>query len=378
MTAPKWNLQCNPTRIILPGKGGGETQHHKPVDFCNLSLFICFSFSSEFQPVIDAIILLTVQPPGPGPGPAPVRPRPGPAPAWPRPGPAPVRPRSRPRSGPGPGPGSGPGPVWPAPVRPRIPTGNRSGSGGIRGGEWWNDKIYVNVWFSDEQSQTNFYPPYLGPNIATSLQAELLIFRVDSLSLMKHGMITNGYPYTKSPYYKPPFCLTFKTIHSVDSDFLTFNHFLIPISYARILRLLTFDDDSDKLIPEFKSDLYLPCLNSSSLNSVLEFWNIWRRKRTRPIHGLKSALHKYRSFSIKNVILSDTHMITSWGLNYSPEEVHVENSYNVYTDGEFRIKLPERDWIAVYTQNVLDQGKLFSLDKKIVFVLPPTPKKWLT
>jgi hypothetical protein len=44
-------------------------------------------------------------------------------------------------------------------------------------------------------------------------------------------------------------------------------------------------------------------------------------------------------------------------------------------DGELWIKLPERDWIAVYTQNVLDQGKLFSLDKKIVFVLPPTPKK---
>jgi len=57
-------------------------------------------------------------------------------------------------------------------------------------------------------------------------------------------------------------------------------------------------------------------------------------------------------------------MITSLGLNYSPEEVHVENSYNVYTDGEFRIKLPERDWIAVYTQNVLDQGKLFLFIKK--------------
>ena len=57
-------------------------------------------------------------------------------------------------------------------------------------------------------------------------------------------------------------------------------------------------------------------------------------------------------------------MTTSLGLNYSPEEVHVENSYNVYTDGEFRIKLPERDWNAVYTQNVLDQGKLFLLIKK--------------
>ena len=34
-------------------------------------------------------------------------------------------------------------------------------------------------------------------------------------------------------------------------------------------------------------------------------------------------------------------MTTSLGLNYSPEEVQVENSNNVYTDGEFRIKLPE-------------------------------------
>jgi hypothetical protein len=134
-----------------------------------------------------------------------------------------------------------------------------------------NGRFYVNVWFSDEQSQTYFYPPYLWSKMATSLQPELLIYRVDSLSLVKHGMITNGYPYTKSPCYKPPFCLTFKTNHSVDSDFLTFNHFLIPISYARILSMLTFDDDSDKFIPEFKSDIYLPYLNSPSLNSVLEF-----------------------------------------------------------------------------------------------------------
>ena len=84
-------------------------------------------------------------------------------------------------------------------------------------------------------------------------------------------MITNGYPYAKSPFYKSPFFLTFKTGQTVNSNFLIFNDFLIPNSYGQILSLLTFDDDTDKFVPEYKSDLVLPFSDSLSLTNVLEF-----------------------------------------------------------------------------------------------------------
>lgn len=132
-------------------------------------------------------------------------------------------------------------------------------------------RFYVRVWFSDLQSQIYFYPTSIWERVPPSLHPELLIYPVEYLSNTPHGMITNGYSYSKSPYYKAPFFLTFKTNHSVEANFLTFNNFLIPNSYGRILAMLSFDDDTDKFIPEFKSDIFLPYLNTLSLNSVLEF-----------------------------------------------------------------------------------------------------------
>jgi hypothetical protein len=134
-----------------------------------------------------------------------------------------------------------------------------------------SDRFFVNVWFDDEQSQIYFYPSAIWNRMGPSVYQDILAFHVETLSNTTHGMITNGYAYSKSPFYKAPFFLTFKTNHSVDSNFLTFNNFLIPNSYGRILGMLTFDDESDKFIPEFKSDIYLPFQNSLSLNSVLEF-----------------------------------------------------------------------------------------------------------
>jgi len=134
-----------------------------------------------------------------------------------------------------------------------------------------NTRFYVNVLLADEQSQIYFYPPSIWERIGPSLQPGVLLFCTDSLSNITHGMITNGYVYAKSPYYKAPFFLTFKTNHSVESNFLTFNNFLIPNSYGRILSMLSYDDDSDKFVVEFKSDIYLPYQNTLSLNSVLEF-----------------------------------------------------------------------------------------------------------
>lgn len=133
------------------------------------------------------------------------------------------------------------------------------------------NRFYVNTWFSDSQTQTYFFPSSAWDNIGPSLLPGLLVFRTESLSQVPHGMITDGYPYTKSPYYKSPFFLTFKTDHSISSNFLTFNNFLIPNSYGRILCMLTYDDESDKFMPVFKTDFVLPYQNTLSLNSVLEF-----------------------------------------------------------------------------------------------------------
>ena len=132
-------------------------------------------------------------------------------------------------------------------------------------------RFCVNVWFVDEQSQKYFFPSTIWQRIGPSIYQDHLVFHVESLSNTPHGMITKSYAYTKSPFYKAPFFLTFKTNHSIESNFLTFNNFLIPNSYGRILGMLTFDDDSDKFYPEFKSDIYLPYQNSYSLNNVLEF-----------------------------------------------------------------------------------------------------------
>ena len=79
----------------------------------------------------------------------------------------------------------------------------------------------------------------------------------------------------------------------MDSNFLTLNHFLIPNSYGCILSMLIFDDDSDKFIPEFKSDIYLPYLNSPSLNSVLEFQIYDAEKRLVWFMDL-SQLYRYK------------------------------------------------------------------------------------
>ncbi len=130
----------------------------------------------------------------------------------------------------------------------------------------------MNVWFYDTDSQTYFFPPSIWETeIGPSALPDYLIFHVDSLSGVPHGMITDGYPYTKSPFYKAPYFLTFKTGHSTPSNFLTFNSFQIPNSYDRILSMLTYNDDIDKFIPTFNTDIQLPYQNALPLNNVIEF-----------------------------------------------------------------------------------------------------------
>ena len=132
-------------------------------------------------------------------------------------------------------------------------------------------RFYVNVYFTDLTSQLYFFTPTIWEKIGPSIEPGLLAFQVESLSNIPHGMITNGHPYSKYPFYNPPYFLYFKTGNSVDSNFLTFNNFQIPNSYGRVLCMLTYNDDIDKFKTEFKSDLHLPYFNTLSLNKVLEF-----------------------------------------------------------------------------------------------------------
>ena len=133
-------------------------------------------------------------------------------------------------------------------------------------------RFYVNVWFPNTEIQTFFFPPHIwNTKVKSNLFPNELVYRVSDLSGTPHGMITDGYPYAKSPYYKSPYFLTFKTDHSVPSNFLTFNTFQIPNSYGRILSMLTYNDDIDKFVSVFNTDIYLPYQKNLPLNSVLEF-----------------------------------------------------------------------------------------------------------
>ena len=98
-------------------------------------------------------------------------------------------------------------------------------------------------------------------------------YPVGSLSGTMHGMLTAGYPYSKSPYYTAPYLLYFRTRqHGIEPNYLSFNDFLLPPSYNHILALLNYDEITDKFVPSFNADVRLPYQNVLSLNSVLEFY----------------------------------------------------------------------------------------------------------
>jgi hypothetical protein len=102
---------------------------------------------------------------------------------------------------------------------------------------------------------------------------EDIFYPIEFLSNTKHGCLTNGFPYSRSPYYKAPYVLVFKTNLQLPDNYLIFNNFLKSNSYGCILALLTYDDDRDKFIPVYTSDVVLHHQPQSvMLNNVLEFY----------------------------------------------------------------------------------------------------------
>jgi len=68
----------------------------------------------------------------------------------------------------------------------------------------WYVMIYITfiLMFTYIQVQLYFYAPTIWGKKGPFIEPELLVFHVESMSNIPHGMITNIYPYLKSHYYK--------------------------------------------------------------------------------------------------------------------------------------------------------------------------------
>ncbi len=92
-----------------------------------------------------------------------------------------------------------------------------------------------------------------------------------ALSNYKHGFLTQGFPYTKSPFYVSPYFIKFKSNARIDSNYLMYNDFFHPNSYTTILALLNYDDTIDQFVPGFQIPIKLQNKDSLSINNLLEF-----------------------------------------------------------------------------------------------------------
>lgn len=92
-----------------------------------------------------------------------------------------------------------------------------------------------------------------------------------AISSYKHATLAQGYPYTKSPFYTAPYFIHFKSNARIKSNYLMYNDFFKPNSYATVLGLFTYDDISDKFVPGFLTPLQLKNNNELALNNLLEF-----------------------------------------------------------------------------------------------------------
>lgn len=128
-------------------------------------------------------------------------------------------------------------------------------------------EININI---PEKTKPFFLPKEYWTDLKDAHQNDF--YPVEMLSQVRNGSTANGFPYTRSPYYKAPYFLVFKSNYALTSNFLIFNDFLKPNSYTTVLALLTYDDDNDKFVPMYTSDIELYYHHSLSLNNILEFY----------------------------------------------------------------------------------------------------------
>ena len=137
---------------------------------------------------------------------------------------------------------------------------------------WGSRRVKIFCTFP-EKNKKHFFPKNKWDILNSYKIPDTEFYPVEALSGMHNGMVTSGYPYSKSPYYTAPYLLIFRTRqHGVEPNYLSFNDFLLSPSYNHILALLNYDEGTDKFIPSYHADVLLSYKNVLSLNSVLEFY----------------------------------------------------------------------------------------------------------
>lgn len=95
----------------------------------------------------------------------------------------------------------------------------------------------------------------------------------EHLSGVITGLNTEGHVHSKSPYYKAPYLLIFRTQQQgIKSNYLAFNDFLVPSTSGNVLALLNYDDNLDKFVISHGYDICIPYQHVLSLQPVLEFF----------------------------------------------------------------------------------------------------------
>jgi hypothetical protein len=124
-----------------------------------------------------------------------------------------------------------------------------------------------------ENFKTHLFPASDWVNLEDSIDSVSEMYPMHVISGITHGMLTNGYPYSKSPFYTAPYLLIFRSRqHGIEANYLSFNDFLLSPSYNHILALLNYDENSEKFVPSYHADVLLPYNDVLSLNNVLEFY----------------------------------------------------------------------------------------------------------
>lgn len=137
---------------------------------------------------------------------------------------------------------------------------------------WGSHRVKIFCTFP-EKNKKHFFPKNEWDILNSYKVPDTEFYPVEALSGMHNGMVTSGYPYSKSPYYTAPYLLIFRTRqHGVEPNYLSFNDFLLSPSYNHILALLNYDEVTDKFVPSYHADVLLSYKNVLSLNSVLEFY----------------------------------------------------------------------------------------------------------
>lgn len=134
-----------------------------------------------------------------------------------------------------------------------------------------NYRFTISVQFKSMLSQLYFLPLETWKSMPKSLVPHALVYQVDWLSGITHGMPSQGFTYTKSPYYDSPYFIHFKSNHSIPANLLTFNDHLIPNSYNVVLGLLNYNDDTDRFDISFPTDIKILYDKTLSLGNMLEF-----------------------------------------------------------------------------------------------------------